>query len=126
VKAKNLEDLLVYRDAVAGEDAVSAILRRSAFSNDFSLKDQLSRSSSRIAPLIAEGFGQLSDRHFAVYLGRARGSVHETKTHLRKAHCWKFISDTEYTELAARYTTIGKRLTKLITHLKGTNWKDRR
>ena len=126
VKAKNLEDLLVYRDAIAAEDAVSAMIRRPAFSKDLSLKDQPSRSSSRIAPLIAEGFGQLSDRHFAVYLGRARGSAHETKTHLRKAHSWKFISDSEYAELTVRYTTIGKRLTKLISYLKDSNWRHRR
>jgi four helix bundle protein len=126
VKAKNLEDLLVYREAIVAEDAVSALLQRPAFGNDSTLKDQLSRSSSRIAPLIAEGFGQLSDRHFAVYLGRARGSSHETRTHLRKAHSSKFISDGEYAELIMRYTTIGKRLTKLITYLKKSNWPNRR
>jgi four helix bundle protein len=114
VKAKTLEDLVVYREAIAAEDAVSAILARAVFNKDLDLRGQLSRSSSRIAPLIAEGFGQLTDRHVAVYLGRARGSALETTVHLRKAHAKQFVSDAESSALAARYNTIGKRLTKWI------------
>ena len=75
VKAKNLEDLVVYREANEAGLAVSAILERTAFGKDFDLKDQLSRSSSRVGPLIAEGFGQLTDKHLAVYLARARIGV---------------------------------------------------
>jgi len=39
-------------------------------------------SSSRVPALIAEGFEQKSDRHFAHYLYLARGSMKETKAHL--------------------------------------------
>ena len=74
MKARNLEDLVVYRDADGASDAVSAFLERPAFRKDFDLVGQLSRSSSRIGPLTAEGFGQLTDRHLAVYLGRLRRS----------------------------------------------------
>ena len=126
VKAQNLEDLVVYREAVAAEDAITEILGRPAFNKDFDLHDQLSRSSSRIGPLIAEGFGQLTDPHLATYLGRARGSVLETTTHLRKAHAKQMISDSEHSSLVARYNTIGKRLTKWIEYLRKSNWKDRR
>ena len=72
MKAKNLEDLVVYNEALVAEDAVSALLDRPGFSTDLNLRGQLDRSSSRIAPLIAEGFGQLTDRHVATYLARAR------------------------------------------------------
>jgi four helix bundle protein len=79
MRAKNLEDVVVYREAIDVADAVSALLDRPPFRQDFDLVDQLSRSSSRIGPLIAEGFGQLTDRHLASYLGRARGSALETR-----------------------------------------------
>src|SRR5215204_2238608 len=75
VRARTLSEIRVYRAAQESGSAVSAILKRTVFGKDSVLKDQLSRSSSRVAPLIAEGFGQLTDRHVAVYLGRARGSV---------------------------------------------------
>jgi four helix bundle protein len=77
--------VVVYRKALDAADVISAMLSRAAFGKDFDLKDQLSRSTSRVGPLIAEGFGQLTDRHLLVYLGRARGSVLETLGHLRKA-----------------------------------------
>src|SRR4051812_19579939 len=93
MKAKNLNDVAVYWKALDAGDEISTLLERPAFGKDFDLKDQLSRSSSRIGPLIAEGFGQLTDRHLLVYLGRARGSVLETSGHLRKALKKRFISD---------------------------------
>lgn len=80
-----LEDLLVYQRALAAANEVSAMLKRREFSKDFDLRDQLGNSSSRVPALIAEGFEQKTDRHFAHYLYLARGSAKETKTHLKVA-----------------------------------------
>jgi four helix bundle protein len=110
VKAKNIDDVVVYKEALAAEDEVSAIL---------------DRSSSRVGPLIAEGFGQLTDRHLATYLARARGSAAETRTHLRKACRKKFISDAEHDDSSGKYTTIGKRLTRWIHYLEESDWDNR-
>jgi four helix bundle protein len=106
-------------------DAVSALLDRLPFRQDFDLVDQLSRSSSRIGPLIAEGFGQLTDRHLASYLGRARGSALEARGHLQKAARKGFITRIEASNMDACYVTIGKRLTRWIQHLRRTDWDDR-
>ena len=125
MKAKNIDDVVVYKEALEAEDAVSAILERPIFSKDLNTKGQLDRSSSRVAPLIAEGFGQLTDRHLATYLARARGSAAETRTHLRKAHRKKFISNEEPDDLSAKYTTIGKRLTRWIHYLEQSDWDNR-
>jgi four helix bundle protein len=125
VKARNLDDLVVYRKSLEAAEAISALLSRSAFGKDFNLKDQLSRSSSRVGPLIAEGFGQLTDRHVAVYLGRARGSVLETLGHLRKALNQQFISSSEHADAIDRYDHIGRMLTRWIMYLQDSDWKRR-
>ena len=52
MKAKKLDDVLVYKKSLVGADAVSAMLERLAFRRDFKLKDQLSQSSSRTVALI--------------------------------------------------------------------------
>jgi four helix bundle protein len=124
MKAKNLDDVVVYKEALVAEDEVSAFLERPSFSKDHT-KSQLDRSSSRVAPLIAEGFGQLTDRHLATYLARARGSASETRTHLRKARRKKFISAEEHDGLSAKYTTIGKRLSRWIHYLEESDWDNR-
>jgi four helix bundle protein len=125
MRARNLREIRVYRKAQEAGDAVSALLKRPAISRDIDLKDQLSRSSSRIAPLIAEGYGQLTDRHLAVYLGRARGSVLETLAHLEKAFNEQFISKAEHSTLTDTYDHIGRMLTRWIKHLQESDWKDR-
>jgi four helix bundle protein len=125
MKAKNIDDVVVYREALAAEDEVSAILERPVFGRDLNLKDQLDRSSSRVGPLIAEGFGQLTDRHLATYLARARGSASETRTHLRKARRKRFVTEAEHDTLSGKYTTIGKRLTCWIHYLDDSKWTNR-
>jgi four helix bundle protein len=126
VKAKNLDDLLVYQHAEQAADAISALLKRTGLGKDFELRDQLSRSSARVAPLIGEGFGQVTDRHLAVYLGRARGSALETRAHLRVAAGRAYITETELRELCGRYDAICKMLTSWINYLHRSDWKDRR
>jgi four helix bundle protein len=64
--------LFVYQKAADVADAVSALLKRASLIKDRRLHEQLGASSERVGSLIAEGFGQSTDRHFAEYLYRAR------------------------------------------------------
>ena len=68
--AKTLEELQVYQHSVDAAGAISAILDHPNLRRDFELRDQLDRSANRVPPLISEGFGQQTDRHFASYLER--------------------------------------------------------
>ncbi|HKY22228.1 MAG TPA: four helix bundle protein [Vicinamibacterales bacterium] len=123
--ARNLQDLRVFQKALTAADAISALLRRPGFGRELDLKTQLSRSSSRVAPLIAEGYGQLTDRHVAVYLGRARGSVLETVGHLRRALSEDLITASEHAQVAELYDHIGRMLTRWIHYLRKADRKDR-
>jgi len=123
--AKNLDDVLVYQKALKATDAVSALLTRPLLRKDFELSDQLARSSGRVAPLISEGFGQLTDRHLAAYLANARGSAHETCTHLRRACGRKYISEDELSKVGGMFDEIGKMLTPWINYLQRCDWKTR-
>jgi four helix bundle protein len=125
MKAKNLDDVLVYRKASAAADEVSALLKRPVSGKDLELKDQLSRSSGRVGPLIAEGFGQNTDRQMADYYARARGSALESKGHLAKALGEEFISEAECGAMSGTYTEISKMLTPWINYLQRCNWKSR-
>jgi len=117
VVVRSLGELLVYRKALDAAHAVSAIIARPEFSKDFKLRDQVGASSSRVPALIAEGFEQKTDRHFAHYLYIAKGSAKETKTHLVVAWGRNYISKGETNALCARYDEILRMSTGLIQHL---------
>ena len=87
--------------------------------------DQPSRSSSRVAALIAEGFGQITDRQSADYYGRARGSAYESYTHLITAADEDYITELERSKAGEKYTEIGKMLTSWINYLQRSNWRQR-
>jgi four helix bundle protein len=124
-KAKNLSDVLVYKKAVEAAAEVSAYLKRPAFRRDCDLSDQLRRSSRRVAALIAEGFGQITDRQTADYYGRARGSAYESHTHLSTARDEEYITDVELTTTGGKYIEIIKMLTPWINYLQRSNWRQR-
>lgn len=125
MKAKNLADVLVHRKAVDARREVSAYLKRSSFRKDLDLTDQLKRSSRRVAALIAEGFGQITDRQTADYYGRARGSAHESHTHLMTARDEGYITEEEFTMTGGKFIEITKMLTPWINYLQRSNWRQR-
>jgi four helix bundle protein len=125
MKAKNLSDVLVYKKAVEAADEVSAYLKRPAFRKDYDLSDQLRRSSRRVAAMIAEGFGQITDRQTADYYGRARGSAYESHTHLTTARVEQNITEEELVTTGGKYIEIVKMLTLWINYLQRSNWRQR-
>jgi four helix bundle protein len=70
-----------------------------------------------VPSLIAEGFGQKTDRHFASYLYNARGSSKETRTHLHVATTRRHITPEERDGLQTRYNEVEKMLTSLASYL---------
>jgi four helix bundle protein len=114
---RSLDEFLTYQKALEAAHAVSAILERPCFRKDFKLHGQLSASSSRTPALMAEGFEQKSDRHFAHYMYMARGSANESKAHLIIAWGRKHITKAEADDLCGRYDEVARMSTGLIQHL---------
>ena len=126
MRADKLEDLLIYTKALEGIDAVSEILRQPKVRRDFDLHRQLSESSGKIPGHIGEGFGQLTDRHFAHYLGIERGSALETRGHLATAFQKSYISREEEIRVSGLYQDLAAMLTAFIAHLRRSNRRRRR
>jgi len=124
--AKSVEELLVYQKAVEAAAEVSAIIQRDSFKRDPRLRDQLGSSSERVASLISEGFEQSTDRHFAQYSYRSKGSSRETRTQLVVAVQRHHITEAECVRISNIYEEIAKMLTGLIRHLETEDRKHRR
>jgi four helix bundle protein len=124
--AVTVDELVVYQKALAASAEISAILRRPSLAKDLRLREQLASASERVASSISEGFEQSTDRYFAQFLYRARGSAREVRTQLLVARDRRHITESERTPLEAAYEEIGKMLTGLIRHLEREDRKHRR
>jgi four helix bundle protein len=124
--AKCVEELQVYQKSLRISAEISAILRRISFNRDPRLRDQLGSSSERVASLISEGFEQSTDRHFAQYCYRARGSSREARTQLVVARDRLHITETERVQVSEKLEEVAKMLTGLIDHLEAEDRKHRR
>ena len=124
--ARSVDELLVYRKALQAAKDVSGVLKRPLLQRDFRLRDQLGSSSERVASLIAEGFELSTDRHFAEYCYRARGSSREVRTQLEIAAARGYVTESECLAFATRYEEIARMLTGLIRHLEREQRRNRR
>jgi four helix bundle protein len=124
--AKSVEELQVYQKAMAAAAEVSAIIQRPSFNRDLRLREQLGSSSERVASLIAEGFEQSTDRHFAQYCYRSRGSSREARTQLVVAQQRAHVTDAERVRVNLMFEEVAKMLTGLIAHLEKEDRKHRR
>ena len=123
--ARNVEALLVYQKAVAASAEISAIIRRPVFRQDRRLRDQLGSASERVISTIAEGSEQSTDRYYAQYLYRSRGSSREVRTQLIVACQRRYITEDERVDLSRKYEEIGKMLTGLIRYLQACDGENR-
>ena len=124
--AKCVEELQVYQKALAATADISALIQRPSFMRDPRLRDQLGSSSERVASLIAEGFEQSTDRHFAQYCYRSRGSCRETRTQLVVGVQRRHLSESERVVTDVKFEEVAKMLTGLIAHLEAEARKHRR
>jgi four helix bundle protein len=123
--ARTLEELQVYQKARVASQAISAMLDRHSFRGDQRLRTQLASASERVVSAIAEGFEQSTDRHFAQYCFRAKGSCREIRTQLSVARDRRYITEEERQRLDPLYEEVAKMLSGLIRHLKKEDRKDR-
>lgn len=90
---------------------------RTNVKRDFSFIDQITRSARSISANIAEGNDTLTIPEFITYLGIAKRSAAEVRSHLHDAQDEKYISETEFAELNALGLKIQRMIAKLIHHL---------
>ena len=75
---------------------VFELTKKDRFSKEFSLKDQIKRSSGSVMDNIAEGFERSSNKDFRRFLFIAKGSLSEVKSQLFRALDQKYIDKKEF------------------------------
>ena len=123
VKIEKFEDIIAWQKARILIKDIYIISAIKAFDKDFSLKDQIRRSSLSISSNIAEGFERGGNKEFIQFLYIAKASSAELRSQLYTALDLGYINEILFNDLIERTIEINKILSGLIIFLKSSDLK---
>jgi len=118
MKIERFEDLDAWKEARILVHNIYKLVKRSNFSRDFALRDQIIRAAISTMSNIAEGFDSGSNQHFIQFLLYSRRSASEVQSELYIALDNKYISHEEFRESYFKAESVRKLCSGLITYLR--------
>jgi four helix bundle protein len=115
---KRFEDLEIWQQAREISKDVYEITKKETIKYDFSLIDQLRRSSGSIMDNIAEGFERDGNKEFIQFLSIAKGSSGETRSQLYRAIDQHYIDDSEFQTLYNKLINVSIKIKNMMSYLK--------
>jgi len=120
---KSFEELPVWQKARELVKYVYDLTKKDPFRRDFSLVDQIRRSSTSVMYNIAEGFERGSNTEFIQFLYIAKGSAGEARAQFYVAFDQKYITPEEFEKGLLLCKDVSGQLSGLIDYLKGSRLK---
>lgn len=90
------EDLEVWKLAREISQLIEKLFRTTQLGSNYSLRNQMERSSGSIMDNIAEGFGRGGNQEFQNFLSYSKGSCAELKSQLYRSFDKKLISEEQF------------------------------
>lgn len=120
---QKFEELKVWQKSRELCKAIFLLTKKNDFSKDYSLKDQIRRSSGSAMDNIAEGFDRGGSKEFKQFLSIAKGSMAETKSQLYRALDFQYITQEEFNKNSSGAEEVIKMIGGLMRYLKQTDNK---
>jgi four helix bundle protein len=103
--------------------SINNITNTGLFQKDYSLRDQIKRSSGSIMDNIAEGFSRDGNREFIQFLSVFKGSASEVLSQLYRALDYQYIDKETFYQLYEKTDHIIGKITNLMKYLSRTQNK---
>lgn len=117
----DFEDIQAWKESRILVKDIRAICKRENVYRDYAFIDQITRSVRSISANIAEGNDALTSNEFIHYLGIAKRSAGEVRSHLYDAIDERYITNAEFELLAQQTKKITSMLAKLIHYLQSVD-----
>jgi four helix bundle protein len=115
---KSFEDIEAWRMARELSKEIFKLTLLGSFSKDYSLKDQINRSSGSTMDNIAEGFERGGTKEFIHFLSIAKGSSGEVRSQLYRALDREHITENIYQSTKEKSEQISKKINAFILYLR--------
>ncbi|MBP1664737.1 MAG: four helix bundle protein [Bacteroidetes bacterium] len=120
---QKFEDLEIWKNAKILCKEIHTYTLTGKFIRDFSLKDQISRSSRSIMDNIAEGSGREGNKEFINFLSIPLGSCNDVQSQLYRAADFEYISEENRKTLHEKTDKIIAGIKSLMNYLKKSELK---
>jgi four helix bundle protein len=114
---KRFEDLEIWQKARELCMKIRGIVENTTLGNDFSLKDQILRSSGSVMDNIAEGFERDGKKEFINFLYIAKGSLGETRSQVYRSFDAKHFDEEIYNYLLNDCLNLSAKIAHFISYL---------
>ncbi len=117
------EDLEIWKNARELCKKVRWISENTNLSKDYSLKDQILRSSGSVMDNIAEGYERDGKKEFIQFLYIAKASLGETRSQVYRCFDANQITDEKYNELLNDCLNLSAQIKKFINYLSNSDYQ---
>jgi four helix bundle protein len=119
---KRFEELEIWQKARELCLKIRQITETTSLGKDFSIKDQILRSSGSVMDNIAEGFERDGKKEFINFLYIAKGSLGETRSQVHRSFDAKHFNEETYQELLNDCLNLSGKISHFISYLSKTEY----
>ncbi|MEZ0131549.1 four helix bundle protein [Flavobacterium sp. LBUM151] len=122
-KIQKFEDLEIWRLARLICQQIEFLIQNTNLKTNYSLRDQIDRSSGSIMDNIAEGFERNGNREFIQFLSIAKGSAGEVKSQSYRAFDKKLISEEQHLQFNETVELVKNKIGAMMNYLNNCELK---
>ena len=120
---QRLEDLEIWKNARELCKIIRSMSVTGTLEKDYSLKDQILRSSGSCMDNIAEGYERDGKKEFLQFLYIAKGSLGETRSQVYRCFDARHLTDDQYSTLLNDCLNLSAQIKKFINYLSNSEFE---